>query len=168
MSITEMGTDRGVARRRAGALGQGPLLLYDDRCSVCRRFVSLVVGADRVGTLRIAPLDCAVGDALRREHPRLEARDSAVWIRPDGTVTTHSDAILDAIEYLGGALSPLSRLLRAIVSRPLRDRAYKAFADNRKLFGAIGMQQLDRRAQERVLVGASGGTGDGSALRPND
>lgn len=156
MTVTEMGTERGAARRRAGAIGQGPLLLYDDRCGVCRRFVSMLIGADRTGTLRIAPLDCAVGDALRREHPKLEARDSAVWIRQDGTVTTHSDAILDAIDYLGGTLSPLSKLLRGIVPQLLRDRAYKAFADNRNLFGAIGMQQLDRRALDRTLGAASG------------
>ena len=112
--------------------------------------------ADRRGTLRIAPLDCAVGDALRRERPELVPRDSAIWVRPDGSVTTHSDAILDAIEYLGGGLTPLAKLLRTMVPRPLRDRAYTVFANNRNLFGQLGMQELDARAQGRTLRDAEG------------
>lgn len=142
------------ARRRSDE--RAPLLLYDDRCSVCRRFVSMVIGADRRGILRIAPLDCAVGDALRRERPELVAKDSAIWVRPDGTVTTHSDAILDAIEYLGGTLTPLARLLRTMVPRMVRDRAYIAFANNRNLFGQLGMEELDPRAQSRTLRDAEG------------
>ncbi len=116
----------------------------------------MVIGADRRGTLRIAPLDCAVGDALRREHPHLVPKDSAIWVRPDGSLSTHSDAILDAIEYLGGTLTPLAKLLRMIVPRPLRDRAYTLFADNRNLFGQFGMRELDARAQSRTLRDSEG------------
>lgn len=156
MHTTETAVD-GVARNaRRRSDERAPLLLYDDQCSVCRRFVSMVIGADRRGTLRIAPLDCAIGDALRRERPELVPKDSAIWVRPDGTLTTHSDAILDAIEYLGGTLTPLAKLLRTLVPRPLRDRAYTAFAKNRTLFGQFGMKELDARAQGRTLRDSEG------------
>jgi predicted DCC family thiol-disulfide oxidoreductase YuxK len=127
------------------------LLLYDGDCGVCRRFVSLLIGADRGGSLRIAPLASAVGDSLRRDRPELERRDSAIWVSATGTVSTHSDAILDAIAYLGGVLTPLARLLKSLVPQALRDRAYTAFADNRNLFASIGMQELDARARSRML-----------------
>jgi predicted DCC family thiol-disulfide oxidoreductase YuxK len=137
-------------RRRSSA--RAPLLLYDDHCSVCKRFVSMIIGADRRGTLRIAPLNSPIGDALRRERPELAPRDSAIWVRTDGSITTHSDAILDAIEYLGGSLTPLGKLLRRLVPRALRDRAYVAFANNRNLFGQFGVRELDARAQSRTLT----------------
>jgi len=137
------------ARRRSGA--RAPVLLYDDDCSICRRFVSLLIGADRRGTLRIAPLSGPIGDALRRTRPALEPRDSAIWIAVDGTVSTHSDAMLDAIAYLDGALTPLSKVLRSLVPRLLRDRAYTAFANNRSLFGQFGMDELDERSQSRTV-----------------
>ncbi len=138
-----------AARRRSHE--RAPLLFYDDHCSVCRRFVSMLIGADRRGTLRIAPLNSPMGDAIRRERPELEPRDSAIWVRTDGTISTHSDAILDAIEYLGGALTPLGKVLRGIVPRSLRDRAYTAFANNRNLFGQFGMSELDERAKSRTM-----------------
>jgi len=140
--------DQGAAPQ-SGA--RAPLLLYDGDCGICRRFVSLLIGADRRGSLRIAPLASAVGDNLRRDRPELEPRDSAIWVSATGTVSTHSDAILDAIAYLGGALTPLAGLLKSLVSRALRDRAYTAFANNRNLFGRIGMQELDERAKRRML-----------------
>lgn len=156
MHTTEAAMDSPAHSARRRSNERAPLLLYDDRCGICRRFVSMVIGADRRGTLRIAPLDCAVGDALRRERPELVSQDSAIWVRPDGTTTTHSDAILDAIEYLGGALTPLAKLLRTLVPRALRDRAYTVFANNRNLFGQLGMKELDRRAQGRTLRDAEG------------
>jgi len=148
MVDTTMHHDQG-ATPRSGACT--PLLLYDGDCGVCRRFVSLLIGADRGGSLRIAPLASAVGDSLRRDRPELEPRDSAIWVSASGTVSTHSDAILDAIAYLGGVLTPLARLLKSLVPRALRDRAYTAFADNRNLFGFIGMQNLDDRAKSRTV-----------------
>ncbi len=138
-----------TARRRSDE--RAPLLLYDDQCSVCRRFVSMVIGADRRGSLRIAPLSSPIGDALRRDRPALDARDSAIWVRSDGVISTHSDAVLDAIEYLGGTLTPLGKLLRGIVPRALRDRAYTAFADHRNLFGQLGLDELDERAKGRMM-----------------
>ena len=148
MADTTMHHDQG-ATPHSGA--RAPLLLYDGDCGVCRRFVSLLIGADRGGSLRIAPLASAVGDDLRRDRPELEPRDSVIWVSATGTVSTHSDAILDAIAYLGGALTPLARLLKSLVPRALRDRAYTAFADNRDLFGRIGMQELDDRSKSRML-----------------
>ena len=146
--------------RRAGEPTQGtggPLLLYDQMCSVCRRFVSLLIRADAHGSLRIAPLQSPIGDVVRRDHPEFSARDSALWIQPNGHIVGYSDAILDSLEYLGGAWVPLARALRS-VPRSLRDQAYTTFARNRNLFARLGLDELDERSLQRMLRDTVGDT----------
>ena len=128
----------------------GPVLLYDEKCSVCRRFVAMIVHADGRGTMRIAPLQCPLGDAIRRSHPEFAAKDSALWIGLDGEILSHSDAILASLEYLGGPWTALTVAMR-IVPHPLRDAAYRAFAQNRNLFGKLGLSSLDSKTLERML-----------------
>jgi predicted DCC family thiol-disulfide oxidoreductase YuxK len=127
-----------------------PLLLYDERCSVCRRFVSLVVRADARGKLRIAPLQSPRGEALRRDHPQFAAKDSAVWVPPSGAPLGYSDAILEALAYLGGGWRVVAGLGR-LIPRAVRDWAYRAFARNRRFFGWLGLDQLDPRSRARLL-----------------
>jgi predicted DCC family thiol-disulfide oxidoreductase YuxK len=130
--------------------GRGAVLLFDDRCNVCRRFVSFLVGIDRVGRLRIAPLQSLFGDTIRRTHVQFTQRDSALFVRPDGTILAYSDAILASLEQVGGVWGRVARAFRR-VPRHLRDRAYTAFANRRNVFGAFGMTTLDERSARRLL-----------------
>ena len=136
---------RSSAGRRAD-----PVLLYDEKCSVCRRFISLIVNSDNRGAMRIAPLQSPLGDAIRHARPEIAPKDSAVWIGPDGEISAFSDAILAALDYLGGPWTALTAAMR-IVPYQLRDRAYRAFAENRNLFGRLGLSTLDSRTLERML-----------------
>jgi len=138
-------------REVEGRSRSGPLLLYDARCSVCRRFVSLVVHADRTGTICIAPLVGRHGDAARRVNAAFVTYESAVWIPREGPALAESDAILAALQHLGGR----GRWLAAVghlVPRALRNAAYRAFAGNRKWFAWVGLRDLDAMVRARTLV----------------
>ncbi len=118
------------------------VLLFDDRCSVCRRFVSFVTGIDRLGHLRIAPLQSLFGDTIRRTHTEFSKRDSALFVQPDGTILAYSDAILAALEQVGGLWRHVARALHR-VPRRLRDRVYVAFANHRRAIATFGLPWLN-------------------------
>lgn len=80
----------------------------------------------------IAPLQSLFGDAIRRSHSEYRNRDSALFVRPDGTILAYSDAILATLDQVGGVWKHIARALRRIPRR-LRDRACTAFASNRNL-----------------------------------
>lgn len=140
----------GQAREVLGRSASGPLLLYDARCSVCRRFVTFVVHADRSGTIRIAPLVGSHGDALRRTHPVFGARESAVWIPRNGPAVAQSDAILAVLRHLGGGWK-LVAALGAAVPAAFRNAAYRWFAQHRRWFSWLGLADLDTMVRSRLL-----------------
>lgn len=141
-------------------LRAGPLLLYDARCSVCRRFVEMVVRADHAGKLRIAPLRSVFGDAVRRERTEFSAIDSAIWIPEDGPAVHRSAAVLGVLSYLGGGWRILAGIGR-LVPRPLRDALYRGFAGNRSWFAWMGLDEFDSYTRSRILPDdVVKGTGD--------
>jgi predicted DCC family thiol-disulfide oxidoreductase YuxK len=131
---------------------QGPLLLYDAHCSVCRRFVQWFIHADAAGRLRIAPLQGGYGDAVRRDYTGFAARDSAIWIpEGEGGIPVHrSGAVLGVMQYLGG-LWGIAAALGRLVPRPFRDWVYRTFAGNRRYFGWMGLDAFDARTLSRIL-----------------
>ena len=146
MRLQALGQPRAVEGRSPS----GPLLLYDAQCSVCRRFVSLVIHADTRGTISIAPLVGRHGDALRRTHPVFGARESAVWIPRTGPALAQSDAILAALRHLGGGWKWLADLA-GHVPRKFRNGAYRWFAGHRRWFGWLGLDELDAIVRSRML-----------------
>ena len=128
-----------------------PLLLYDEKCSVCRRFVSLAVNRDRSGAIRIAPLQGPHGEELRRAHPAHATMNSALYLEREGAVPLErSDAIL-AVAVVSGPPWRVAAATARLIPRPLRDWAYRTFAGNRKYFGWMGLEQLDERSRARLL-----------------
>ena len=128
----------------------GPVLFYDAGCSVCRRFIEFVVRADRGGPLRIAALRGSRAELLRASHADVMAVNSAIWVPVSGAPLNQSDAILAALEYLGGRWRWLARAGR-LVPRGLRDVAYRSFAGHRNWFGRWGIAALGPDATARVL-----------------
>jgi predicted DCC family thiol-disulfide oxidoreductase YuxK len=131
-------------------MSDGPLLFYDQHCSVCRRFVAMAVRADHKGLLRLAPLVGSRADSFRQAEQRFKARDTAVWLSGNGAPVGYSDAILGVLDYLGGPWRWLARLGR-LVPRPIRDALYRWFAGHRSYFAWMGLTALDARTQLRVL-----------------
>lgn len=129
---------------------ESPVLYYDARCSVCRRFIAFAVARDTKDVLRLATLQGARGDALRQAYPAFAGRESAVWVAPGARPVGYSDAILATLEHLGGKWRALARVGR-LVPRTLRDRLYRSFADHRGMFARIGLDELDARATSRLI-----------------
>lgn len=131
---------------------RGPVLFYDQRCVACRRFIAWAIGADRTGSLRIAPLHGARFEKVRRGHPEFDARSSAIWFPQHGPPQSQSDAILSVLSFLGGGWRMLARAGR-LVPRVLRDKAYRAFATHRRNFGWLGLQTVDHQDGTRAIPG---------------
>ena len=131
---------------------KGPVLFYDQRCSVCRRFIAWVIDADHSGLLRIAPLQGRRFEVTQRTHPEFDAKSSAIWFPRHGPPQSQSDAILAGLYYLGGIWRFLARTAR-LVPRAWRNRAYLAFASRRGNFGWLGLRELDADARARALPG---------------
>lgn len=142
-----------------GDVALGPVLFFDERCSVCRRFVSFAIGHDASGALRIAPLRSARGEELRQRYPAFKRNDSAVWVGEDGKAVGYSDAILATLDFLGGRWRVLAAVART-VPRALRNWAYREFASHRPVFGRFGLPELDETSAQRLLpddTAAAGG-----------
>jgi predicted DCC family thiol-disulfide oxidoreductase YuxK len=131
-----------------------PVLLYDARCGVCRRFVRFLVHKDRNGTVRIAPLQSPLGAGIRGRYPEFDKRDSAVWLPAKGRPTGFSEAILDTLAFVGGSWAMLARTAR-LVPRPLRDGIYRLFARNRRYFGWLSVPELGEEATSRLMPGVT-------------
>jgi predicted DCC family thiol-disulfide oxidoreductase YuxK len=110
-----------------------PILLYDGSCGFCQRSVQWVLRRDQRKTLRFAPLQGAVGSAIRSRHPVLEHTDSVVWVGdpggPDERVLIKADAGAAVLEYLGGGYQWFTALW--IAPRVIRDWVYDMVARHR-------------------------------------
>ena len=129
-----------------------PVLLYDARCGVCRRYVRFLVRKDKKGALRIAPLQSPIGAGVRGRYPEFDKQDSAVWLPVRGRPTGFSEAILDSLDFVGGGWKVISRAGR-LVPRRLRDRVYRLFAGNRRYFGWLSIPDLGEEANARLMHG---------------
>jgi predicted DCC family thiol-disulfide oxidoreductase YuxK len=142
-----------AARRREGAR---QLVLYDGVCGLCDRSVQRLLAEDRGRVLTFAPLQGETAAALRRRRPTLEAIDSMVFVRDEGTpaerVFVRSRAVVAVLDALGGFWRVVSWLLRALPP-PLRDAAYDAVARNRYgWFGTLDACRLPSAADSERFV----------------
>jgi len=105
------------------------IVLFDGVCNVCDASVRFVFGHDRDGVFRFAPLQSPIAKSLlHRHHLPSDDLDTVVLIEGDH-VSTRSTAALRIVRRLGGAWPLLYGLI--VVPRPLRDAAYRWFANNR-------------------------------------
>ena len=128
-----------------------PVLLYDADCGFCFAMLALVLGWDRGGTLRTAPLQGAWADAALGDMDAERRMRSWHLVGPEGDV--HS---------AGAAVAPLARLLpggaplAAVAERMpvLTERVYRLGAGNRAVLGRFVPASVRRRARARVRARA--------------
>jgi predicted DCC family thiol-disulfide oxidoreductase YuxK len=105
-----------------------PIIFFDGVCTMCNRFVNLVVRADKKGVFRFAPLQ---GETARKLLPPLDGdpKEWSMMYLDERGLHDQSDASLQVYRRLGGMVWPLS-LLR-FVPRWLRNPVYRLVARNR-------------------------------------
>jgi predicted DCC family thiol-disulfide oxidoreductase YuxK len=105
----------------------GAVLFFDGGCGLCHNSVRLLIALDRKAKLTFAPL----GGELFAERVPPEIRavlpDSLVLSTPDGKLHVRSNAVLRALETIGGLWTFEAKIGRLIPAF-LRDRLYDAIA----------------------------------------
>ena len=109
------------------------LILFDGVCNLCSGFVQFVIRHDPTGRFRFAALQSEAGRAVLAAHgfdaSAVAAEPDSVLLEQNGTLYTHSTAVLRIAQGLGGPW----RLLAAgyLLPRPWRDAAYRFVARHR-------------------------------------
>ena len=121
------------------ALRPGPILLYDGECGVCTYSVQWVLAhesTENSGSLRFAPLQSDLGEALRRQAGVAVDVDSLLWVESlAGQVGVgaklYADSVIEVLRHVGGGWSILAGAL-TLIPRPLRNWGYRLFARHRQ------------------------------------
>jgi len=105
------------------------LVLYDGDCGLCHRSVSFLAGRDRDGTrFLFAPLGGeTAATRLGTTGPGTLPAGTVIVLDEKGTVRTRSDAVLHALDRLGGVWRIVAGAM-LVVPRPLRDGVYRTVA----------------------------------------
>jgi len=127
-----------AARTPSASPASGPVLLYDGECGVCAASVQFILARERperasAAPLRFASLKGEYAQELFRRRPALGTVDSVMWVEEtpsSPTVRLKGDAVLAALQHLGGPWSVLAAFGRW-VPRPVRDALYDAIASRR-------------------------------------
>jgi predicted DCC family thiol-disulfide oxidoreductase YuxK len=134
----------------------GPVLLYDGECGLCRAVVRLLLRLDGEGRLRFAPLQGPFAQtALRRLGLPTEDFDSLVYLPgPDGNdYRLKTDGVIAVLRLLGGFWRATGAVLDLVPSS-WRDAAYRGVAKVRyPLFGRRDPETLvDPRKADRFIA----------------
>lgn len=106
-----------------------PVLFFDGHCVLCSGFAQFVIARDPRRKIRLSTAQSPLGQALYR-HYGLDPQDFETnLLVSSGRAFVKSEAFIEAMSILGGALSA-ARLLR-LCPRALRDRIYDPIAANR-------------------------------------
>jgi len=104
------------------------IIVFDDECPLCSRWVWFVIDRDTQGLFKFAGLGSAAASIFVRDS-RLLTAQTVILVAPEGTYTK-SSAILYILERLHG-YRWLGCALR-LIPRGMRDTAYDFVARHRK------------------------------------
>ena len=110
-------------------------VFYDGHCGLCQRSVRCMLAEDATGELFVfSPLGSAHFTQTIPAAQRAALPDSIVLRGADGTLLVKSNAVLRALDRLGG-LWRVAALVGRLIPRPMRDVCYDGIARIRlKLF----------------------------------
>ena len=109
-------------------------VFYDGTCGFCHRSVRFLLSEDAYQNLRFAPLQGSTFQE-RLDGRDLKIRDSLIVFTPEGRLLDRSDAIIEAMERLGGAWRVIAIFAR-IIPAFLRDGWYDLIGRRRMFFFA--------------------------------
>ena len=127
-----------------------PVMLFDGECGLCQRLVRVLLGLDRRGRLRFAPLQGPAAQGYLRQHglPVNDFESMILvpdWARRDGpTALWRTEAAIAALREVGGFGAVMAGVFR-LVPRAWRDAGYRLVARwRRRVFGAARLGVLAR------------------------
>ncbi|MEO9947670.1 MAG: DUF393 domain-containing protein [Roseobacter sp.] len=128
-----------------------PIAVMDAECALCSWGAQMIHRLDRTGTIRICPVQSALGTALL-QHYGLRPNDPTSWLfLHNGHAHVDFEAVIHAGEHFGG-WGRLVSVLR-IVPKPLRNWLYQRVARNRyAMFGRGDICALPDPAFQRRLI----------------
>ena len=143
---------RSPTNRKAGlrsAAVDGPLILYDDDCGLCKWLVQWFLWWDRRATLHTLPIQSPHADPLLGHMTPEDRLASWHLALPDGGLHSGGAAFPPLLRLLPGG-----RPLAALVARFPRttDRAYRWVAGNRRTLGRPLRRSWKERAARRVAA----------------
>ena len=108
--------------------GESRIIVFDDECPLCNRWVWFVIDRDAQGLFKFTGLGSASASIFVKDRSLLIAQ-TVILVAPEGTYTK-SSAILYILERLSG-YGWLGRALR-LIPRRIRDTVYDFVARHRK------------------------------------
>jgi predicted DCC family thiol-disulfide oxidoreductase YuxK len=105
-----------------------PVIIFDDRCRLCNRWVDLIMRADRKRRFRFASLSADFGHEVMSQAAAADRVDSVILLA-DKSIHIKSDAIIRIAQVLGGVWV-FANILR-VFPRSWRDAAYDFVARRR-------------------------------------
>jgi len=125
-------------------------MLFDGECGLCQRLVRVLLGLDRRGRLRFAPLQGPAAQGYLRQHglPATDFESMILvpdWARRDATPPLRqTDAAIAALREVGGIGRVAAAIFR-MVPGVGRDAGYRLVARwRRRFFGAARAGALAR------------------------
>jgi len=122
-------------------VGERNIIFYDGECALCHGFVRFLLLCDRDGKrFLFSPLQGHLITKLLEPAVREKLPDTLVLRTADGRVRIRSEAVLGALDRLGGIWRAVG-ILGRIVPRRIRDAVYAWVArTRRKMFGGTHYQ----------------------------
>ncbi len=108
------------------------IIIFDDACAFCRRWVRLILWLDRHQRCYFAASDSRTGKALLKRFQLQELPQHTLIVVHHNTYYLYSEAVCQ----IGLQLPALRWLafLVMLIPRPLRDRGYRVIARHRYRF----------------------------------
>jgi predicted DCC family thiol-disulfide oxidoreductase YuxK len=131
--------------------GAGAILLFDEVCLLCNRFVQFVLRHEEATYFRFASLQSETGRSFLRRFELAEDALDSFYVIDGSTIYARSEAALYVLRRL---VAPW-RFLAAfkVLPRPFRDSLYRLVAANRyALFGKTTVCALPTdRTLDRII-----------------
>ncbi len=112
-----------------GVMATARIILFDDMCTLCSKYVQLVITRDSKGVFKFASLQSETGQQLRRRHGMDPEHITTMVLIEGNQIFTQSDAALRIARHLDGLWK--AAVVLWVFPRPIRNWVYQLVARNR-------------------------------------
>jgi predicted DCC family thiol-disulfide oxidoreductase YuxK len=105
------------------------VILYDDSCGLCNRFVNFVLKRDKRKVFQFASLESHYGTELASIFRLSDDKPGTILLYEDKKVFSQSDAVIKILDALGGIWSYFVILI--VFPDSMRNKFYKTIAVHR-------------------------------------